>query len=166
METEKLFEYAKAMSKKTLEEQGHHIPMFLADIPAYGITPVACPWGSKKEKHEAVRALGEFFRRVGVTRFIGIIESWMVIPKTKLEYADAMRVVPSEHPDRIEALYIMADEETRANPMVGYWIITRDADNKPHCSEWVGIEQTEGEGIFDDLIGHKLVDKTTLKHAV
>lgn len=154
---QKLFEAAKGFAADQFRAKGEFIPMFVAETRDGTIAPIAAPFTSQTEKVMMAGMIRLLFKKLDVVRYVFIVEVWMA----KIS-GDAVKDYdgppPSEHPDRYEAIALLAEEAGNALGMCGQFKITRRGNKKPKLDKFEQFDKGMGSGRFADMLGGRILN--------
>lgn len=149
MDARQLFEFARDTAKKTFDERGSHIPLFLLDTPA-GIQVVGAPWGTDREKALAIENVREIAKAAGATRCVFVVEAWMS--------SDPSAPAPSKAADRKEIIWIALQSSVPGEQEItGHYRIERKANSRPRAVDFVRYDGGMTHGRFDGIVGGKVL---------
>jgi hypothetical protein len=155
------------MAREAFLKQGHHIPQII-NINKDGGWEIMVIADMENDEHKDM--LAELMKQLvekGSQAVIFIGEAWTVVqPNTDLK--EALKIRPSQHPDRIEVLMVQCS--TSAGELITSAPIIREVENnpwdrrmaglpldseKPKLGEWTGLqEQTDWTvGRFSNIWG-------------
>lgn len=159
MTLEQLYDHAMIAAEGLFEMQGEVHTMYLCEDKQGNIFPLMPPPGMPRDILPMV--LKQFLREYDVVRYAALQEAWMVpLPYTgkdaeqaRREVAEAYRKYGSlkHHPDRIEAVTVLAEEPGRS--IYGYFQILRPEHGPAKlapASEPATINAGHMAGMFDD----------------
>ena len=152
MTLEELFNHGKEFAKHAFEEQGFLCPMWLIETANGEHFPVMVPFETRSDKIAAVEALKELLQSKKAVRYVSMVEAWTKAVKTREEMDRLYEAGPlSEHPDREEILYILAEDKHHMRS--GIFRIIRPVNGDPYLSEFEAHpENCESEGTFTHLL--------------
>lgn len=120
------------------------------------LIPFSVPFLTDKDK--VVAEVKSYFKAMGVVQYVSVIECWMLSAKKDSEPPNLQDIVDgkmavSEHPNRVEAIWIAAESENGDSRM-GMFKIIRPEGKDPYLSP---LEKMGGgkmhEGRFVGLVG-------------
>ena len=126
-----LFAFARDTARKTFDEDGFHIPLFLIDVPDSGVMPIGCPWRNNDEKEATIAEIRKLIVECKVSRMAFVSETWMAWLKP-----DEVITPPTFRADRIEAVFVSC-EENGVEVASGHYPIIREKGKPARCGEWV-----------------------------
>lgn len=132
--TMRLLDRAEALTLKRLKREGELMPGALLCAKGRGSVVVELPWRSADEKVALLDLLKAWMATASVDAYAIWAEAWLSIRKTESESVDigaAMNpeVMPSQDPDRIDAVVIVAALKGK-QAAARLWEIKKDAKGR------------------------------------
>ena len=161
-----LFHHIYRQAAELLSEKGRLLPtaFFRAGVHvrlpglapgAIAVLPLDMP-GDQDGKDAVADMLRQFAARVDATLAVLVFESWMVRPTAEearqFQTRGEFVVPPSEHPDRIEVVFISVNKP--GGHTWSAWVeIGRDGDGRPTIpAEPPALEYLRAEGRFANIL--------------
>lgn len=120
--TEDLIDLAYTGAKSIIEDGREVVPMGFV-CTADGFAPIPLPWEDDDDKDRMMWALRGVCALPEVLAYAVLSEAWMVRMKPEM---GELKVMPSEHPERIECIQIVAQERGKKMMMATAVIERKD----------------------------------------
>lgn len=150
MTLNEIFDHGKDAAKHLFDTQGEVHPMWIIENNKGEITPMIVPMVG--DKNEIAKAVGKALKELKAVRYVSIIEAWTLEPKSKeLPESIKLGAPVSQHPDRREVIWIIAEE--KGGSIAGMYYILRPEKGKPVLSPFKTLPKSEHqEGRFVNLL--------------
>jgi hypothetical protein len=128
---QQMLQKMKTLAEGWFRRDGEVVPRFVLEFENGEFAEVVCPWGSRAEKHHALRGIKQKIREHGrLVRYGHVAEVWS---------SSDTDVTPTQSPNRRESLMIVASEPNAA-PIGGMFEIKRHAlSATPALGEWIDM---------------------------
>lgn len=125
---DKLIEFGAVFAERVFNKNGGVPPIWIVQLPDGALTPIPTLWSNTEEKCVMLDALRRLFVDIGVCRYVFMVEAWTV----EMRFEPPTNIpVPSEHPDRVEVVMLLAEDDEGGHRGVSRRIIRPDK-GKPH----------------------------------
>lgn len=142
-----LFDHGAETAEFLFKAQGELIPMWLCVDDAGGMHPLIMP--DMEDKDKVAATVRQFLKKNKIVQYVAMIECWMLEEKRDKVPAEVLSGEASleHHPDRREAIHIMAESKS-GEYQSGVYYILRPEHGKPTLSPFKVIGMNEAEGRF------------------
>lgn len=156
---QQMFEHAKEFAAREFNRRGTICPMFTGFGPG-GIFPMLTPWRSDGEKRFYVAMVRQLFREHNVKGYTFMVEAWIapVRPGDIIdgEYSDES-AKPSQRADRVEVVWVFAEEIGYDKAIGGHWSIVRKK-KKARVGVFTAFgDDANATGDLTGLLGEKVL---------
>jgi hypothetical protein len=153
---ESLTEFVKRMAgplDSMFESDQFVSPMWFVD-DGNQLTIIATPWASNEEKVQAVRFVKAKMKEVGAVRYAHMAEVWMLTAQEKLPDSIKMGGSIASHPERREAVVMMAENKDGETVKMTRFIL-RPETGKATLSppEYIEVPKGAATGLLTNLLG-------------
>lgn len=151
-----LMEQTWGYALDTFDPESEMLIKFLAQEADGGLSIYVTPWQNDFDKTMILNMLRKQFKEKGIQRYVLMSEVWTASYSDKAERDKAVedRLMPRDHPNRVEKLMLLGVDPGAAEVMQYAAIITKDAEGKRVLGAREVLEAAvKTAGVMTELLG-------------
>ena len=153
MNLDELYQHGQEAAKHLFDKQGKLTPMWLCVDDKGELIPICVPMTERETRDALADVLRKILKEMKTVRYVSMVEAWALKGKTEDGIPESVRqgASISSHPDRMEVIYIIAEDidgQTRS----GMYHILRPERGKAVLSPYEDYGDNQHEGRFTNLL--------------